>query len=238
MNGWGSACQVGDRLLVSSIGPTEPGQADGTCDPDPHQQYLRCFETLAQTLTAAGFGPRQIVRSNMWLRDPGDATTTVTGRDAVLNEVQPATSQLCVARLSGPAWRVQIDAEANTSAHRQKIQPTYPSRSQGLRVGNRVLVSCLAPIWWDGPRPYCDPDPIAQARRCWENIVEVLEEGGAAAEHLISIRFYIRHPADVPVMARFARETLAAFAPAVSIVPLGGYMRPEWRVEVEADAVI
>jgi enamine deaminase RidA (YjgF/YER057c/UK114 family) len=39
-------------------------------------------------------------------------------------------------------------------------------------------------------------------------------------------------------MARFARETLAAFAPAVSIVPLGGYMRPEWRVEVEADAVI
>ena len=99
-------------------------------------------------------------------------------------------------------------------------------------------MSCLAPIWWERPRPYCDPDPIAQARRCWENIVEVLEEGGAAAEHLISIRFYIRHTADGPVMARFAREMLAGIAPAVSIVPVGGYMRPEWRVEVEADAVV
>jgi enamine deaminase RidA (YjgF/YER057c/UK114 family) len=198
---------------------------------------LRCFETVSQTLAAGGFGPHQIVRSNMWLRDPSDATATATGRDAVLNEVQPATSQLYVARLPSPEWRVQIDAEADLNADRQKIQPAYPSRSQGLRVGNRVLVSCLAPIWRDR-RGFSDPDPRVEALRCWQNIVEVLEEGGAAAEHLISIRFYIRHPADGPVMARFAREMLAGIAPAVSIVPVGGYMRPECRVEVEADAVV
>ena len=84
--GWGAACQVGERILVSSIGPTGLGQPEGACDPDPHQQYLRCFETVKQTLAAGGFGPHQIVRSNMWLRDPGDATATVTGRDSVLTK--------------------------------------------------------------------------------------------------------------------------------------------------------
>ncbi len=48
--------------------------------------------------------------------------------------------------------------------------------SRAVRIGARVLVSGTAPIWADGS---CDPDPRAQASRCFEIILAALAEAGA-----------------------------------------------------------
>ena len=48
--------------------------------------------------------------------------------------------------------------------------------SRAVRVGDRVVVAGTAPQWPDGT---VDPDPAAQARRCFEIIGQALEDAGA-----------------------------------------------------------
>lgn len=55
--------------------------------------------------------------------------------------------------------------------------------SRALRVGDRVLVAGTGPVWPDGS---CDPDPGAQAARCFEIILSALEEAGAGPEQVVA----------------------------------------------------
>jgi enamine deaminase RidA (YjgF/YER057c/UK114 family) len=52
--------------------------------------------------------------------------------------------------------------------------------SRAVRTGRHVYVSGTAPIWPDG---HVDPDPLTQARRCWEIALDALSRlGGSAAD--------------------------------------------------------
>ena len=55
--------------------------------------------------------------------------------------------------------------------------------SRALRVGERVLVSGTGPVLADGG---CDPDPAAQARRCFE-LIEAAPKPLAAANMVVSM---------------------------------------------------
>src|SRR5215213_826801 len=48
--------------------------------------------------------------------------------------------------------------------------------SRAVRLGSTVSVSGTAPIWPDG---HVDPEPAAQARRCWQVVLAALEQLGA-----------------------------------------------------------
>ena len=84
--------------------------------------------------------------------------------------------------------------------------------SRALRVGDRVLVSGTAPIWPDGS---CDPDPEAQAARCFEIILAAWEAVGRA------------HGA-----------VFGATRPAATMVVVAALLDPRWRVEIEAEALL
>ena len=107
--------------------------------------------------------------------------------------------------------------------------------SRAVRAGDRVLVSGTAPILPDGS---CDPDPGAQARRCFEIILSALREAGAGPEHVVRTRMYVIDPADGEAVGRAHAEAFGDARPASTLVAVAGFLDPRWRVEIEAEAVV
>jgi enamine deaminase RidA (YjgF/YER057c/UK114 family) len=107
--GFSRALRVGGRVLVSGTAPIWP---DGSCDPDPEVQAARCLEIIVAALAEAGAGPEHVVRTRMYLVDPGDWEAVGRAHGAVFAEVRPAATMVVVAALLDPRWRVEIEAEA------------------------------------------------------------------------------------------------------------------------------
>ena len=107
--------------------------------------------------------------------------------------------------------------------------------SRAVRVGERVVVSGTAPIWPDGS---CDPDPEAQARRCFEIIFSALADAGAAPADVVRTRMFITSRADANAVGRAHEQALADVRPAASMVVVSGLLDVRWRVEIEAEAVV
>ena len=106
---------------------------------------------------------------------------------------------------------------------------------RALRVGDRVLVSGTAPIWPDGS---CDPDPEAQAARCFEIILTALAEAGAGPEQVVRTRMYLVDPADWEAVGRAHGAVFAGTRPAATMVVVAALLDPRWRVEIEAEALL
>jgi enamine deaminase RidA (YjgF/YER057c/UK114 family) len=113
--GFSRALRVGGRVLVSGTAPIWP---DGSCDPDPEVQAARCLEIILAALAEAGAGPEHVVRTRMYLVDPGDWEAVGRAHGAVFAEVRPAATMVVVAALLDPRWRVEIEAEAILDAAR------------------------------------------------------------------------------------------------------------------------
>lgn len=107
--------------------------------------------------------------------------------------------------------------------------------SRAVLVGNRILVSGTAPIWPDGQ---VDPDPYLQSKRCLEIILAALAEAGAGAEHVVRTRVFLTDASDWEAVGRALGETFSEIRPASTMVVITGMLDPEWKVEIEAEAVI
>lgn len=107
--------------------------------------------------------------------------------------------------------------------------------SRAVRTGDRVVVAGTAPIWPDGS---CDPDPEAQAMRCLEIIVTALAEAGAEAEHVVRTRMYLTDADDADAVARAHSAIFGSVRPVSTLVVVAALLRPEWKIEIEAEAVI
>jgi enamine deaminase RidA (YjgF/YER057c/UK114 family) len=107
--------------------------------------------------------------------------------------------------------------------------------SRAVCVGDRVLVSGTAPIWPDGS---CDPDPGAQARRCFEIIVAALREAGAERADVVRTRMFIVDPADGDAIGAAHAEVFGEARPVSTMVVVTGFLDPRWRCEIEAEAIV
>lgn len=107
--------------------------------------------------------------------------------------------------------------------------------SRAVRVADRVVVAGTAPIWPDGS---CDPDPEVQAERCLEIIGTALKEAGATAADVVRTRMFLSDPADGDGVARAHGRVFGDIKPAATMIVVAGFLRPEWKVEIEAEAVI
>jgi enamine deaminase RidA (YjgF/YER057c/UK114 family) len=107
--GFSRAVQIGERVLVSGTSPIWP---DGSCDPDPGTQALRCLEIIVEALEEAGARPEDVVRTRTYLVDAGDADSVARVHGRFFGEVRPASTMVVVAGLLDPRWKVEIEAEA------------------------------------------------------------------------------------------------------------------------------
>src|SRR6188474_1214567 len=107
--------------------------------------------------------------------------------------------------------------------------------SRAVRVGSRVVVAGTAPQWPDGT---VDPDPAAQARRCFEIIGAALEEAGASFADVVRTRLFLTDAADFGPISMVHGEIYANVRPANTTVVVAALLDPHWKVEIETEAII
>lgn len=107
--------------------------------------------------------------------------------------------------------------------------------SRAVRVGAHVAVAGTAPILPDGS---CAPDAASQARRCFQIILEALAEVGGQRSDVVRTRMFIVDPADGDAVGAVHGEVFAGVQPAATMVAVAALLQPEWRVEIEADAIV
>lgn len=105
----------------------------------------------------------------------------------------------------------------------------------GAASGAMVLVSGTAPVWPDGR---VDPDPLAQARRCWEIALTALAETGGDASCVVRTRTFLTDRAYETAASQAHGELFAAVRPASTMLVVAGLLDPRWLLEVELDAYL
>ena len=103
-------------------------------------------------------------------------------------------------------------------------------------MGDRIFVSGTAPVEPDGSST--PGDAAAQARRCFEIILTAIEELGGSAADVVRTRMFITDPADADSIGAVHGQVFADVRPAATMVVVAALLRPEWRVEIEAEALI
>jgi enamine deaminase RidA (YjgF/YER057c/UK114 family) len=107
--GFSRAVRVGERVVVSGTGPVLPsgGSPEGA-----EAQARRCFEIIESALAEAGATLDDVVRTRMYITSAGDADAVGAVHGELLGHVRPAATMVVVAGLLDPAWKVEIEAEA------------------------------------------------------------------------------------------------------------------------------
>jgi enamine deaminase RidA (YjgF/YER057c/UK114 family) len=105
--------------------------------------------------------------------------------------------------------------------------------SRAVRAGDRILVAGCGPIEPDGSTT--PGDAAAQARRCCAIIAEAVAALGGG--RVIRTRLFLTDPADGDGVGAVHKAAFGADAPAATMVFVSALARPEWRVEIEAEAV-
>ena len=109
--------------------------------------------------------------------------------------------------------------------------------SRAVRIGNTIAVSGTTSIGTDGQTVGPD-DPAAQTRRCLEIIAQALEGLGANLSDVIRTRIYLTRIEDWEAVGRAHGEVFGDIRPASTLIQVTRFINPEWRVEIEADAVL
>jgi enamine deaminase RidA (YjgF/YER057c/UK114 family) len=123
---------------------------------------------------------------------------------------------------------------------RQRISSGLPYElivgySRAVRVDNLVFVSGTAPVNADGS---CAPDVAGQLRRCFEIVEKALMEAGGSLADVVRTRVFLTDRSDAHAVERLHGELFVDIRPANTMLVVSGLMNPQWKVEVEVDAVI
>ncbi len=108
--------------------------------------------------------------------------------------------------------------------------------SRAVRVGDRILVSGTAPVEPDGSSTPGDAE--AQTARCLEVILAAIGQLGGTAADVVRTRVFLVEPADADGAGRAHGRIFGDIRPASTMIAGAVLLRPEWRVEVEAEAIV
>ena len=108
--------------------------------------------------------------------------------------------------------------------------------ARALRVGDRILVAGTGPVEDDGSTTR--GDAAAQAERCCALICRALAQLGAGPEHVIRTRMLLTDAADQDAVGAVHARFFGEASPAATMAGVAWLCRPEWKVEIEAEAAI
>ena len=107
---------------------------------------------------------------------------------------------------------------------------------RAVRIGNRILVAGTGPIEPDGSST--PGDAAAQAERCCALIVTAIEDLGGSAADVVRTRMLLTDPADQEAVGAVHARWFVAAKPAATMQGVAWLCRPEWKVEIEAEAIL
>ena len=108
--------------------------------------------------------------------------------------------------------------------------------ARAVRIGDRIVVAGTGPVEDDGTTT--PGDAAAQAERCCVLICRALEQLGAGPQHVIRTRMLLTDPADQDAVGAVHARFFGAAQPAATMAGVAWLCRPEWKVEIEAEAVM
>ena len=108
--------------------------------------------------------------------------------------------------------------------------------SRAVRAGNFIAVSGTTA--GSGGKPVAIGNPAAQTRAIIEVIEKALADLGGSLNDVVRTRIYLVDIAHWEAVGRVHGEFFADIRPANSMFQVTAFVRPEWLVEIEADAVV
>ena len=108
--------------------------------------------------------------------------------------------------------------------------------SRAVREGNRIIVAGTGPVEEDGSST--TGGAAAQAERCCVLIMRAIEELGGSAADLVRTRMLLTDPADQDAVGAVHARFFGDAKPAATMAGVAWLCRPEWKVEIEAEAIL
>ena len=108
--------------------------------------------------------------------------------------------------------------------------------ARAVRVGNRIIVAGTGPVEPDGTTT--PGGASQQAERCCQLILTAIEELGGCADDVVRTRMLLTDPADQDAVGAVHAKFFAAAAPAATMAGVAWLCRSDWKVEIEAEAVV
>ena len=125
------------------------------------------------------------------------------------------------------------------------LQPEQWPRPKGYACGIAASGTSLfvsGQIGWDERGRFTADDIAGQVRQALLNIVAILAEAGARAEHIVRLTWYVTDKREYLDAQREIgeayREVMGRHFPAMSVVEVSGLLEDGAKVEIEATAVI
>ena len=104
--------------------------------------------------------------------------------------------------------------------------------SRAVRVGNCVHLAGTGPVGAD------NEDAAGQTRRIFAIAEKALAEAGATFKDVVRTRMYLTHAEDWQAVGSVHGEFFGSIRPAATMVVVAALLNPNWRIEIEMDAVI
>jgi enamine deaminase RidA (YjgF/YER057c/UK114 family) len=123
---------------------------------------------------------------------------------------------------------------------RQRIAPLSPFEEQAgftraLRVDDRIVVSGTVGTEEDGS---VAEDAGRQADRCFEQIRSYIEQLGGQMGDVVRCRMFVTDIADADAVTAAFTRALGHARPTGTLVAISALYSPDWKCEIEAEAVI
>ncbi|MEM6908579.1 MAG: RidA family protein [Pseudomonadota bacterium] len=107
---------------------------------------------------------------------------------------------------------------------------------RAVREGNRIIVAGTGPVEDDGSTT--PGDAAAQAERCCDLILAAIEALGGEAEDVVRTRMLLTDPDDQDAVGAVHAIYFGEAKPAATMAGVAWLCRPEWKVEIEAEALL
>jgi enamine deaminase RidA (YjgF/YER057c/UK114 family) len=125
------------------------------------------------------------------------------------------------------------------------LQPPGWARPRGYSNGMAArgrLVFVAGQIGWDAQCVLVSADFAEQTRQALSNVMAVLREAGAGAEHIARMTWYVTDKAQYLAAAKAIgqayREVIGSHYPAMTAVQVSALIEDGAKVEIEAIAVV
>jgi enamine deaminase RidA (YjgF/YER057c/UK114 family) len=106
--------------------------------------------------------------------------------------------------------------------------------------GKQIFVAGM--IGWDAQNVFHSDDFAAQSRQALDNIVAVLEAGGAKPHHITRMTWYVtskrEYLAALPQIGAAFRELIGHYDIAMTAVQVAALIEDRAKVEIEVTAVV
>lgn len=108
--GYSRAVVAGDHVYVAGTAPIPPNGAD---PPEgAYEQTRLCLEIILGALERAGARAEDVVRTCVYLVDPGAFDEMARAHGEVFAGIRPVNTTVFIAGLVDPRWLLEIDAVA------------------------------------------------------------------------------------------------------------------------------